>query len=113
MRLSFPTPTSLDYWSSGHVRYTKYRIGDADTEKCRPKYGMHGSTPAARGMPLKSVSFPECRLFPKSVSRTTLPRPCNAGGKCVCVYLCVCVFIKLHVTTQSGLVILLIICSSH
>ena len=35
---------------------------------------------------------------------------------CVCVYLlnvCVCVFIELHITTQSGPVILVIICHSH
>ena len=30
---------------------------------------------------------------------------------CVCV--CVCVFIKLHITTQSGPVILVILCHSH
>ena len=27
--------------------------------------------------------------------------------------LCVCVFIKLHITTQSGPVILVILCHSH
>ena len=34
---------------------------------------------------------------------------------CVSVYLCVCVcvFIKLHITTQSGPVILVILCHSH
>ena len=32
---------------------------------------------------------------------------------CVCVYVCVCVFIKLHITTQSGPVILVILCHSH
>ena len=31
--------------------------------------------------------------------------------ECVCV--CVCVFIKLHITTQSGPVILVILCHSH
>ena len=31
----------------------------------------------------------------------------------VCVYVCVCVFIKLHITTQSGPVILAILCHSH
>ena len=31
--------------------------------------------------------------------------------RCVCV--CVCVFIKLHITTQSGPVILVILCHSH
>ena len=30
---------------------------------------------------------------------------------CVCV--CLCVFIKLHITTQSGPVILVILCHSH
>ena len=32
---------------------------------------------------------------------------------CVCVFMCVCVFIKLHITTQSGPVILVILCHSH
>ena len=32
---------------------------------------------------------------------------------CVCVCVCVCVFIKLHLTTQSGPVILVILCHSH
>ena len=31
---------------------------------------------------------------------------------CVCVCVCVCVFIKLHITTQSGPVILVILCHS-
>ena len=30
-----------------------------------------------------------------------------------CVRVCVCVFIKLHITTQSGPVILVILCHSH
>ena len=29
------------------------------------------------------------------------------------VVMCVCVFIKLHITAQSGLVILVILCHSH
>ena len=29
------------------------------------------------------------------------------------IYMCVCVFIKLHITAQSGLVILVILCHSH
>ena len=29
------------------------------------------------------------------------------------VYVCVCVFIKLHITAQSGPVILVILCHSH
>ena len=32
---------------------------------------------------------------------------------CLCVSVCVCVFIKLHITTQSGPVILVILCHSH
>ena len=32
---------------------------------------------------------------------------------CLCACLCVCVFIKLHITTQSGPVILVILCHSH
>ena len=35
----------------------------------------------------------------------------HPGLENVCV--CVCVFIKLHITAQSGLVILVIICHSH
>ena len=31
----------------------------------------------------------------------------------VCVCVCVCVSIKLHITAQSGLVILVILCHSH
>ena len=34
-------------------------------------------------------------------------------GIIYCYILCVCVFIKLHITAQSGLVILVIICHSH
>ena len=32
---------------------------------------------------------------------------------CYRVCVCVCVFIKLHITAQSGLVILVILCHSH
>ena len=33
---------------------------------------------------------------------------------CVCVYcVCVCVFIELHITAQSGPVVLVILCHSH
>ena len=31
----------------------------------------------------------------------------------VCMYVCMHVFIKLHITTQSGPVILVILCHSH
>ena len=31
----------------------------------------------------------------------------------VCMYVCMFVFIKLHITTQSGPVILVILCHSH
>ena len=31
----------------------------------------------------------------------------------VCIYVCMYVFIKLHITTQSGPVILVILCHSH
>ena len=31
----------------------------------------------------------------------------------VCMYVCMYVFIKLHITTQSGPVILVILCLSH
>ena len=56
--------------------------------------------------------------------RTTGPVPmgyrlyvCMYVCMCVCVYVCmyVCMylFIKLHITTQSGPVILVILCHSH
>ena len=32
---------------------------------------------------------------------------------CVCVCVCACVFIKLHITAQSGPLILVILCHSH
>ena len=32
---------------------------------------------------------------------------------CVSLYVCVCVFVRLHITTQSGSAILAIICYSH
>ena len=32
---------------------------------------------------------------------------------CVCMYVCMYVFIKLHITTQSCPVILVILCHSH
>ena len=38
------------------------------------------------------------------------PKVCSIS---VCVCVCVCVFIKLHITTQSGPVILVILCHSH
>ena len=38
------------------------------------------------------------------------PRP-HDRPRLVCV--CVCVFLKLHITTQSGPVILVILCHSH
>ena len=37
------------------------------------------------------------------------PRYCNVDPICVCV----CVFIKLHITAQSGLVILVTLCHSR
>ena len=40
-------------------------------------------------------------------------RVCVCVFECVCVCVCVCVFIKLHITTQSGPVILVILCHSH
>ena len=37
----------------------------------------------------------------------------GSGLVLVCLCVCVCVFIKLHITTQSGPVILVILCHSH
>ena len=49
---------------------------------------------------------------PFSISRaTSIDSDCCRLPTCVCV--CVCVFIKLHITTQSGPVILVILCHSH
>ena len=53
------------------------------------------------------VVFPVFLVLAIVVSRTILMCVCA----CVCV--CVCVFIKLHITTQSGPVILVILCHSH
>ena len=36
-----------------------------------------------------------------------------SGAHNVFVYVCMCVFMKLHITAQSGPVILVIICHSH
>ena len=38
---------------------------------------------------------------------------CMYVCKYVCMYVCMYVFIKLHITTQSGPVILVILCHSH
>ena len=59
-------------------------------------------------------------------ARTAVPEPWPAAllfarcrrhgensGKYVCMYVCMYVFIKLHITTQSGPVILVILCHSH
>ena len=43
-------------------------------------------------------------------------RPCHPSHSmplAVCMYVCMYVFIKLHITTQSGPVILVILCHSH
>ena len=40
-------------------------------------------------------------------------RPVDYVGRKDTVCVCVCVFIKLHITTQSGPVILVILCHSH
>ena len=37
----------------------------------------------------------------------------TAQSGLVCMYVCMYVFIKLHITTQSGPVILVILCHSH
>ena len=56
----------------------------------------HASTTEATVLLARFTSGPE-----------TIEKP---GGSMI---LCVCVFIKLHITTQSGPVILVIICHSH
>ena len=43
----------------------------------------------------------------------TIDRSLDDGGYTAAVCVCVCVFIKLHITTQSGPVILVILCHSH
>ena len=40
-------------------------------------------------------------------------RPCHSNHAKDASCVCVCVFIKLHITAQSGLVILVILCHSH
>ena len=37
----------------------------------------------------------------------------GGGTVYICMYVCMYVFIKLHITTQSGPVILVILCHSH
>ena len=53
---------------------------------------------------LVCVGFPS--PMPKKISRRGSPR------SLVYLCVCVCVFIKLHITAQSGLVILVILCHS-
>ena len=56
---------------------------------------------------LRNRAIRPCRLSRSMPLALILPRVC------VCVCVCVCVFIKLHITTQSGPVILVILCHSH
>ena len=53
-----------------------------------------------------SHSMPLALILPRGDQWYLLRKP-------VCMCVCVCVFIKLHITTQSGPVILVILCHSH
>ena len=73
------------------------------------------TTPDETGVPLKSVLFDVSHL-----GLSCQVCLCLCSCMCqwflvlrVCVCVCVCVFIKLHITTQSGPVILVILCHSH
>ena len=44
--------------------------------------------------------------------KTEIKSPVQKGSLAACVCVCVC-YIKLHITTQSGPVILVILCHSH
>ena len=88
------------------------------------------STPAAESSCQSEQSSP-CRLLPwgpkdvgpmlDALDGTTHARMSLSAAKadgykhwmCMCVCVCVCVFIKLHIATQSGPVILVILCHSH
>ena len=50
---------------------------------------------------------------PKGGTMILVTEMCVCVCVCVCICVCVCVFIKLHTTTQSGPVILVILCHSH
>ena len=57
-----------------------------------------------------------CAVERDILARVVPSRASSVGlifSMCVCVCVCVCVFIKLHITTQSGPVILVILCHSH
>ena len=56
-----------------------------------------------------SSALPDPVLVPFPISATAFV----SAYVSVCVCVCVSVFIKLHITTQSGPVILVILCHSH
>ena len=53
---------------------------------------------------------PRCDTGVRGSSEGSAP---GVGSSSTCVRVCVCVFIKLHITAQSGPVILVILCHSH
>ena len=55
----------------------------------------------------------KCVVYASDWGQKVFDAPVEPILPCVCVCVCVCVFIKLHITTQSGPVILVILCHSH
>ena len=53
------------------------------------------------------------KSFTRTPPTVSLALGANRKGKGRVKYVCMYVFIKLHITTQSGLVILVILCHSH
>ena len=82
----------IQAWSAGLSRVF---ASDMLLEACRGDGFCYGAIPLI-----------ECTIVS---AQYHIPDMCVS----VCVCVCVCVFIKLHITTQSGPVILVILCHSH
>ena len=66
-----------------------------------------------RNPALSSESFYATRIDPPKGESMILVTKTSDQNAYVCMYVCMYVFIKLHITTQSGPVILVILCHSH
>ena len=78
-------------------------------------YSLHHSIgPQPYPVIYYAVANPGRGLLDRKISEKHLQ--CSNGSiktTYVCMYACMYVFIKLHITTQSGPVILVILCHSH